>query len=238
MNKPSAMRRVVFFCLINSFFLLGEAHAVERKKATVEVFSLPQFKGKISADAFNGVGVDYSRGNIAFVKDGGWCEIPFKRRNFIMDNAFIAPTEGYNLKAVASAPQGVFVFDALADTIMTDKKVYRVEKKIKSPSGMAYHKGSIYIADDYLDVIYELKLSQNRAHVKKSYYSCQKITGLASDGEFLYASQRNKIFKFDDFMEVIGEYEVNKPINGLTYVGNGEFVGVADSRAEIYRIKF
>ncbi len=186
---------------------------------------------------FHAVGLDYSTGNIVLVNKFGWCEIPYKRRQFLFTDSFFILKQPGELKAVASAPGNIFVLDSSTNTIRGNKKEYKINQKIKHPVGMAYHKGNIYVIDSYKDTIIKIILRDAVAEVVDFYYSPRGIFGLASDGAYLYASQRNKILKYDDHMRIISEYKIKEFIQGLTFLGNGEFLGVSETKREIYRIK-
>jgi hypothetical protein len=223
--------------ILFSTALAATAHALDRKDLTVEVFPLPSFSGDLPARAFHGIGVDHSTGNISLANDQVWCEIPYERSQFFFSRAFVAPTQGFTLKAVASVPGDIYVFDERTNTIKGSHHDYSVDKPIKRATGMAYHKGAVFIADGYRDLIYKIRLREDQAEVVDSFYVPRGITGLASDGVFLYASQRDTIRKYDDFMELKGEYALGVFVSGLTYVGHQTFVATAEGKDKLYRFE-
>lgn len=203
-----------------------------------EVFSIPDYNTKVPDNSFTDIGIDGKTGNISLVNDYAWSEIPYKNGKLNFKRSFIAPTKGYKLKAIANNPNGVYVFDVLANSIMADRKNYKVSVKINNPTGMAYHKGKIYVADKSTGKIYKLRLIKGRAEVMQTFKAHNSICGLASDGSFLYSCDSNNIYKYDFDMNKTLIYKLNVFISGITLSGPGEILAIAKNKRKIYRFKF
>ena len=141
------------------------------------------------------------------------------------------------MKAVASNPNGVYVFNVLANSIMSERRNYKVSIKINNPAGMAYHKGKIYVADKSAGKIYKLRLIKGQAKVLQTFEAHNGICGLASDGNFLYSCDSNNIYKYDFDMNRTLIYKLDVSISGITLSGSGEILAIAKNKREIYRFK-
>ena len=118
------------------FFYPRPLNALRKFALKAEIFSLPSFRGDISAKGFHSIAIDGKNGNIALASDQGWCEIPYKNGVFDLKRAFIAPTKGFRLKAAAAAPGKIYVFDMLSGMIMGSNKKYALPVKIIRPTAM------------------------------------------------------------------------------------------------------
>ncbi len=231
------LTKLIITTLFFGLFCAAGIKAGEPDYLIAEVFSIPDYNTKVPHNFFTDIGLDGKTGNISLVNDYAWCEIPYRNGEFDFKRSFIAPTKGYKLKAIASNPNGVYVFDVLANSIMADRKNYKVPVKINNPTCMAYHKGEIYVADKSAGKIYKLRLIRGQAKILQTFKAHKSICGLASDGNFLYSCDSNNIYKYDFDMNRTLTYKLNVSISGITLSGSGEILAIAKNKRKIYRFK-
>jgi len=224
-------------CFFFSIFLLNDAFALRKLALKAEVFKIPNFRSKIPNHSFNGIGIDFSTGNITLASDSGWCEIPYKNGEPVLPSAFIAPTKGFQLKAIAGGPGEVFVFDKLTGQIMGTKRKHKLPVAILNPAGMAYHNSRIFLADGGKSIIYELDITGAKAKVIRRLKAHKGICGLASDGKTLYSCSSNAIAEYDSEMRMIYLYRIDVHINGIACSSRREIIAVSKGKNEIYRFK-
>jgi len=222
---------------LSGIFLISVVEAYEIQYLKAEVFKIPSYNSGVPSGSFSSIGIDGKTGNVCLANDCGWCEIPYRNGKFNFKSSFIAPTKGYKLKAVASSPSGTYVFDTLSNSIMAERGNYKVSIRIDNPTGMAYHKGKLYVADKSTGKIYELQLTDGRAKVLRIFKAHSAICGLASDGNFLYSCDSRNIYKYDSNMKVTFVYKLKVSIAGIAFSGPGEILAVARNKNEIYKFR-
>ncbi|MCD4778969.1 MAG: hypothetical protein K8S27_00255 [Candidatus Omnitrophica bacterium] len=203
----------------------------------IETFSIPTFKGSYDIRNFTGIALDGSSGKLSLTNDTGWCEIPYRNGQISEQGAFMAPTKGFQLKAVASTPSGVLVYDVLSHSIMGDTGNFRLARPIRNPTGMTHFQGFIYIADGRRNELYVVRLSGQQAEIVQTQSLPGGVVGLASDQRSLYAATNRKIYQYDQNFEIIGQYDLDVSINGITTGPRGELLAVAKGVNKIYIIQ-
>ncbi len=229
--------RPIAVIFLSGIFLISVVEAYEIQYLKAEVFKIPSYNSRVPSGSFIGIGIDGKTGNVCLANGYGWCEIPYGNGKFNFKSSFIAPTKGYKLKAVAGSPTGTYVFDTLSNSIMAERGNYKVSIRIDSPTGMAYHKGKLYVADKSTNKIYELQLTGGRAKVLRIFKAHNSICGLASDGNFLYSCDSRNIYKYDSNMKVTFVYKLKVSIAGIAFSGPGEILAVARNKNEIYKFR-
>jgi len=229
--------RVLLTILFLNVLLIVTAIAQESYFLQAEVFNLPNYNSSVPNNSFTGIGIDGKTGKVSLANDYGWCEIPYRNGQFNFKSSFIAPTKGYKLKAVASSPDGTYVFDTLSNSIMVGRGSYKISNRINNPTGMAYYKGKVYLADKSTAMIYGLQITNNQAKTVQTFKAHRGICGLASDGNFLYSCDNNNIYKHDSNMNRVATYKLSVSIAGITMSGPREILAVAKNENKIYRFR-
>ncbi|MFH1360407.1 MAG: hypothetical protein ABIJ41_05140 [Candidatus Omnitrophota bacterium] len=226
-----------FFLLSIAVLLLNVSVFAQGVYLKVETFKIPHYKSNLPPDRFSGIGIDSRNGHISLSGEDVWCEIPYRAGQPDFARSFIAPTKGFQLTAVASAPGGVYVYDSLSNAIMAGNASYPLSQRMNRVTGMAYYRGKIYIADDDAGQIYEIQLSRGKAEIERSFKAHHAICGLAADSSALYSCDNQTIYAYDAAMNVVARYKLDVRINGLTVSGPDEFLAPAQNKNEIYRIR-
>lgn len=201
-----------------------------------ENFTIPKYATNKNVE-LQDIGIDKKNGNICFSTNSSWGDMPFKNNKINFKKGFMAPTKGFKLAAMGSSENDIAVVDMVSKVVMDGKNgKYDLPNEIKTPSGIAFHKGYIYITDNKTDKLFQLKLNQNKLEIFKSYSIITNVCGLDSDDKNLYICDNEKIYRLDSDFLIDRVFNLNKKsINGIIYVGNSEFFAVDAKKNVIYR---
>ncbi len=226
---------VAYIVLRNS--LNTESHNANRIVKEIHVsaraFSLSSVVG---GSQLNGVGIAGHTKNISFSTNNKWCELPYVNGTLQFNKLFCAPTKGYKITAVASDEKLLYVYDEYSHTIMYGDSKLTVPTEVVSISGMTMHKGQLILFDNTSKNLYRFAMYKSHITLLDTFNMVDGITGLASDGEYLYAAIKNGLLRFNDDFEITHKYTLDVTINGIAATQRGEIAAVSDSRAEIYII--
>jgi hypothetical protein len=199
------------------------------------VLEIPTFRGNIPRDRFTGIAIDGGTGKICLAGKNAWCEIPRQDDRLLPEEAFIAPTRGFDLACAAGTESGVAVFDRRSKTILDgDDRRFKVEADVEYPSGMTFHAGRVFLADARNKKVFELTLSRGRAAVVRVHAVRQAFTGLASDGRRIYGCDGGFLYRMNDDLEIEYAWPLAFPVEALASAGPGTILAAAAGKARIY----
>jgi hypothetical protein len=204
---------------------------------SVEAWTIPRFKGSYDLRGFTGIALDRRTGRLNLTNDTGWCEIPYRNGQPTTQGAFMAPTKGYQLRAVAATPSGVLVYDVLSHSLMGDAGQHRLSQPISHPTGMTAFLNKICIADGRKNKLYVVQLSGQQAHIVQTQSMPAGVVGLAADRGSLYAATHRNIYQYNQNFDLIAQYQLSVSINGLTTGPQGELIAVARGTNSIYLLR-
>ncbi len=233
-RKAFKMKKVMII-IACAFILLVYASTSMAGQASVEKYDLPRFSEQ-GSNSFVGIGIDGRSRKISLAKSGGWCEFPQNAGVPSFAGAFMAPTKGFELTAVASTSSGVYVFDVLSNSIMTGGRNIALSQNIGSVSGMAVHQGKVYLAKKGSSKIYVVESTGKIGEISGTLNGPGQLIGLASDGESLWAARSSSIMRLNANGKAVETYNLGIQIDGLTHVQGKIFLAPAQGRGMIYKI--
>ncbi len=196
---------------------------------------IPNFNSAVKATGFFAIGIDGRTHKLCLSNGSAWSEISYSG-GINTANAFIAPTRGYSIEAIASAPGGVYVYDSVNHVIMSGQQRYKLDTYVGEVTGMTFCEGYIYLCTGSGDV-YKLALESGKAEVVFHKKIRPGLCAMASYGTRLFMATPRAIYLYNTELIPVKTYYPAVSISGLAAVSESTLIAVSADGGYLYEIE-